>query len=88
MPPDSRRVACLIGLIGLGYVENIMISHDFVNYWLGRQGNAEIVKLVMPNYYATHIFKDILPLLKKAAVSDSQINTMLVENPRRFLAGD
>ncbi|MBN2284758.1 MAG: phosphotriesterase-related protein [Deltaproteobacteria bacterium] len=87
-PPDSRRIACLIGLLGLGYADKIMISHDFVNYWLGRQGVSDIIGLVMPNYHITHIFKDIIPALKKAAVSDDQINTMLIDNPRRLLAGD
>ena len=88
MPPDSRRIAGLIGLIGLGFIDKIMISHDFVNYWHGRQGNEEILKLFMPNYYPTHIFKDIIPELKKAAISDSRIKTMLVDNPRRFLTGE
>jgi len=87
-PPDSRRLACLIGLLGLGYADRIMISHDFVNYWLGRQDVSDIIGLVMPNYHITHIFKDILPALKKAAVGDDRIMTLLIGNPRRFLAGD
>ncbi len=86
-PPDSRRVACLIGLLGLGWADKIMISHDYVNYWLGRQGISEIVSLVMPNYHVTHVFQDIIPALKKAAVSSGQIETMLIANPRRFFEG-
>ncbi len=65
-----------------------MIYHDFVNYWLGRQGVSEIVNLVMPNYNITHIFNDNLPMLEKAVISDDQINPMLIEKTRRFLAGD
>ncbi|HPQ44466.1 MAG TPA: hypothetical protein PKZ42_09590 [Syntrophales bacterium] len=88
MPTDSRRVACLIGLIGLGFIDRIMLSQDFVNYWLGRQGVSEIVNLVMPNYTATHIFDDIIPMLEKGGINDNHISAMLIKNPRRFLAGE
>ncbi|MFA6345490.1 MAG: hypothetical protein WCX34_05570 [Syntrophales bacterium] len=86
-PPDSRREACLIGLIGLGYAGQIMISQDWVNHWLGRPGVGEIVSLVMPNWKPTHLFDDVLPVLEKAGVTAGQIETMLVDNPRRFLSG-
>ena len=82
-PLDSRRTACLIGMIGLGYIDRIMISHDYVNYWLGRPG---MEKMSTKNY-PTHIFEDILPALKQGGITDAQIHTMMVDNPRRLLAG-
>jgi len=86
-PKDQRRLACLIGLLGSGFTGQIMLSHDFVNFWLGRPGVADIVSLVLPNWKPTHLFENIIPLLKKAGVTDGQINTMLVENPRKFFEG-
>lgn len=80
-PKDSRRVACLIGLIGLGYIDQIMISHDYVNYWLGRPGMSEL----STKNYPTHIFEDVIPILKKGGITDAQINTMMVHNPQCFL---
>ncbi len=87
-PTDERRIACLIGLLGIGYAGKIMISHDWVNVWLGRPGITEIATMVMPNWKPTHIFEDIIPALKKAGVTDDQITTMMVANPRKFLAGE
>ncbi len=86
-PPDSRREACLIGLIGLGYVSQIMLSHDWVNFWLARPGVPEIVSMVMPNYNPIHIFEDVLPVLKKAGITEEQIATMMIENTSRFFQG-
>ena len=84
-PFDTRREACLIGLIGIGYANQIMLSHDVVNYWLGRPLvlPAPAMKL-MAKWHPTHIFDDIIPVLQKAGVTNEQINTLLVENPRKF----
>ena len=35
-PMDELRVACLAGLIAMGYGNRITLSHDTVNVWLGR----------------------------------------------------
>jgi phosphotriesterase-related protein len=83
-PTDKRRIACLIGLVGLGYADRIMISHDYVNYWLGRPGMSELASDMQP----THLFEDVLPVLRKAGITDAQVATMMVENPRRFLTGE
>ena len=34
--PDTLRKACIIGLLGIGYANRIMLSHDYAPYWLGR----------------------------------------------------
>jgi predicted metal-dependent phosphotriesterase family hydrolase len=33
----------------------------------------------------TLLFEEILPALKKAGATDAQIETMMVENPKRWL---
>jgi phosphotriesterase-related protein len=87
-PPDSLRQACLMKLIDLGYADQILISHDYVNYWLGRQGVAEILEETCKNWRPTHIFQNILPALKSSGLTDDQIHTMMVDNPRRLLTGN
>lgn len=76
---DTVRKACIIGLIGIGFVHKILLSHDSIRWWLGQQ-------FLTPT--PMHIFQNIIPALKKAGITDEQINTILVENPRRFLAGE
>jgi phosphotriesterase-related protein len=88
-PFDNRRVACLIGLIGIGYADKIMMSQDMVNFWLGRPlVLPDAAKKILANWSSTHIFKDIIPMLKKGGVTDEQINTMTVENPKRLFGGE
>ena len=36
----------------------------------------------------THRFKHILPALEERGVSRADIDTIMIENPRRYVAGD
>jgi len=84
-PSDVVREAVLIGLIGIGYADQLILSHDTVNFWLGRE-------LVMPqpmqemlkNWHPTHIFDDVVPVLKEAGITDEQLDVLFVKNPQRL----
>jgi phosphotriesterase-related protein len=47
----------------------------------------DFIQALIANWSYTHIFKDIIPQLKKSGVTDGQIGMMLVENPRRIFGG-
>ncbi|HKF28601.1 MAG TPA: hypothetical protein VKB29_05205 [Candidatus Binataceae bacterium] len=83
--PDKLRLAALIGLLGVGYEKQIVLSHDSVWCWLGRGLDLppETAKLV-ENWKPTHVFQNIVPALKRAGVSEEKIRAMLVDNPRRY----
>jgi len=83
--PDKLRLAALIGLAGVGYQEQIVLSHDSVACWLGRglEITPEIARLV-ENWNPTHVFKNIIPAMRGAGVAEEKINSMLVANPRKF----
>jgi len=88
MFPDTLRKACIIGLVGIGYADRIMLSHDYSPYWLGRSSEMpEIAKALMANWSYSHVFKDIVPALREAGVSDQKIDSMMVDNPRRLFGG-
>ena len=71
-----------------GYVKQIMLSHDTVNVWLGRQTVLpEKFQPAFANWRIDHISKDFLPALKAQGVTDEQIKTMMVENPRNLFLG-
>jgi len=88
--PDSVRTATLLELLGLGYADKIMLSHDFAASGFGRAlpRPDENERKLLANRSMTNIFKNIIPALKKANVTDSQIETMLIDNPRRLLSGE
>ncbi|MEB1806796.1 MAG: phosphotriesterase-related protein [Bacillaceae bacterium] len=88
-PMDSDRIGVLLGLIGAGYAEQLMMSHDKVNVWLGKSPEfpADLGSLVT-NWHMTHIFENIIPVLKERGVSEDQINTILVQNPKQIFGGN
>jgi phosphotriesterase-related protein len=87
-PMDAERYGVLIGLIGTGHGNRIMISHDYVATWLGRPLNIPEAALpLIGNWHPTHLFKNVIPALKKGGVTDDQIHTILEDNPRRLFGG-
>lgn len=83
--PDSDNIACIVELIRQGYVRKLLLSHDFTINMLGRQVAELLAHL--PDWYPTHVFKNILPALKTKGVSDDEIAEMTVGNPRRLFEG-
>ncbi|MCL6611693.1 MAG: phosphotriesterase-related protein [Peptococcaceae bacterium] len=83
-PYDSRRIANLLGLIGVGYADKILISQDTVNFWWGR---PVALGSVTDTWHPTHLVDNIVPILKKAGVSDSVLNQIFIDNPIRFFSG-
>jgi len=82
--PDRARLAALVGLLGVGFERQIVLSHDTVWCWRGR---APVVPAsVLADWQPTHLFRKIIPRLRDAGVSQEKIETMLVENPRRYFA--
>ena len=83
--PDKLRLAALVGLLGVGYEKQIVLSHDSVWCWLGRGLDLppETAKLI-ENWKPTHVFQNIVPALKRAGVGEEKVRAMLVDNPRRY----
>lgn len=87
--PDKVRISMLVGLLGIGYTERIMMSHDFMCCVSGRGGKLpEEIGQKTAHWSLTHIFQNIIPALKKAGITDDQIRTMTVYNPRRLFSGE
>lgn len=80
--PFEERVATVVELARRGYAERMVLSHDASCYidWFPEQGKAAAV----PNWNYTHISDDVIPALRERGVTDEQLTTMLVENPRRY----
>ena len=82
---NAKNVA---GLCKLGFADKIMLSHDTVNVWLGRQTVLpEKFANAFDNWRIDHISKSFLPALRFLGVTDEQIKTMMVDNPRKLFLG-
>ena len=76
MPSDMQIINDIIQLIAEGYLNQILVSTDrcykhlLVAYGGGGYG---------------YIPREIVPMMRKKGMSDEQIHTLLVENPKRVL---
>ena len=78
--PTSKRVEVLARLCAEGYAGKMVLSHD-ANCWSDML-SEENKRRTRPQWHYNHISDDILPALRKAGVSEEQIDQMLVRNPR------
>ena len=85
LQPDRLRQAALIGLLGIGFHDQIVLSHDTVWCWRGRP--LPIPEEAFPAWKPTHVFRNIIPGLRDAGVSAEKIDAMLIHNPRRYFEG-
>jgi len=83
--PTDKRVEVLARLCAEGYAPKMVLSHD-ANCWTDMLSEDD-QRRTRPRWHYNHISDDILPLLRKAGVSEAQIGQMLVENPRAIFEG-
>lgn len=84
--PNKLRIASLIGLLGIGYEKQLLVSHDSVTCWRGRPLPSHLLPVVS-DWEPTYLFRVVLPKLRDAGFGEKTIETLLVDNPRRFFAG-
>jgi phosphotriesterase-related protein len=90
--PNERRNATLIELLNRGYAERMFISQDFdIPIATGRDWYPpEMVEQLeaagaVDGWSMTLLFERIIPELKELGMTDAQLDTMMVENPKRWL---
>jgi phosphotriesterase-related protein len=80
--PFDDRVDTVVALCAQGYAGKMVLSHDascFIDWF-----EPELMRAVAPNWHFTHISDEVLPALKERGVTEDQIDTMFVQNPRRI----
>jgi phosphotriesterase-related protein len=73
---DERLVQNIAGMIKAGYARQLLVSHDICT-------KPQLKKNGGGGY--TYVANVVLPGLKRTGVSDEDILTIMVENPRRVL---
>lgn len=81
--PTEKRVETVAQLCESGWTEAMVLSHDAGCHmdWF----DDDFLRQAQPNWHFLHISNEVLPALRARGVSDAQIHTMLVDNPRRIL---
>ncbi|MGV0643816.1 phosphotriesterase family protein [Mycolicibacterium sp. XJ879] len=80
--PFEERVNTVAQMCARGHADKMVLSHDascFID-WLPEQ----VVPAVLPNWHYLHIHHDVIPALKQRGVTEEQLTTMLVDNPRKI----
>jgi phosphotriesterase-related protein len=81
--PFEDRVDTVARMCERGHAEKMVLSHDACCYWDALPEEMRTVGL--PNWHYLHIHNDVIPALKERGVTDDQLTTMLVDNPRKIL---
>lgn len=80
--PFEDRVNTVASMCERGHAGKMVLSHDAAcyNHWLPERP----LPTILPRWHYLHIHNDVIPALKQKGVTDEQIHTMLVENPRKI----
>jgi phosphotriesterase-related protein len=76
MPNDAVRLRAIRGLIDRGHLAQVLISHDICY-------RSRLVRFGGHGY--GHIFENVVPMMRRRGFSESEIQAILVDNPRRLL---
>ena len=78
----EKRVATVAELCRRGYENQLVLSHDASCYldWIA----GEFPLGALPHWHYLHISQDVIPALVESGVTERQIDTMLVDVPKRF----
>jgi phosphotriesterase-related protein len=76
MPNDAIRLKHIRTLIAHGHLERVVISHDIC--YLSRLAR-------FGGHGYGHIFRNVVPMMRRRGFSQDEIDAILVRNPRRLL---
>jgi phosphotriesterase-related protein len=80
--PFEDRVNTVAKMCELGYAGKMVLSQD-ASCFMDALPEAAL-PVMLPNWHYLHIHNDVIPALKQRGVTDEQIRTMLVDNPRKI----
>jgi phosphotriesterase-related protein len=81
--PDERRIETVCAVLAEGYVDQLQFSHDGATFHDFMVGDPMFAGEEADYLHLSNV---ILPQLRKRGVSDADIDRIMVDNPRRWLA--
>jgi phosphotriesterase-related protein len=80
--PFEDRVNTVAQMVERGHADKMVLSHDAACYFDALP--EETLPVVLPNWHYLHIHNDVIPALKERGVTQDQLDTMLITNPRKI----
>jgi phosphotriesterase-related protein len=86
--PTEPRNATVLALLKRGYADRMFLSQDYCSTidWFPREVQHYLKANEVPNWSMTFLFEGVIPELKERGMTDDQLQQMMVENPKRWLA--
>jgi phosphotriesterase-related protein len=83
--PLEDRIRTVIDLLELGYGDRIHLSHDGACFLDFTAGDPEVAEMALEGDYLC-VSNIVIPALRKAGVTDAQIDEMMITNAARLFA--
>lgn len=87
--PDEVRAENIAQLVSEGFVRQLMLSQNHMAcFHFGEDDVPTGWRNPSPKRRFTYIIEEFLPLLQGAGVTEADLHTIMIENPRRYFVGE
>jgi phosphotriesterase-related protein len=86
--PTDKRQETVLALLEKGHADRMFLSQDWCSTldYFTPELEEQLKPVAAPNWSMTFLFEQIIPELKERGMTDEQLNQMMVENPKGWLA--
>ena len=86
--PTEQRQATVLALLEKGHADRMFLSQDWCSTldYFTAEVEEQLKPAAAPNWSMTFLFEQVIPELKERGMTDEQLDQMMVENPKRWLA--
>ena len=86
--PTEQRQKTVLALLEKGHADRMFLSQDWCSTldWVTAEQEEQIKPQAAPKLSMTFLFEEVIPELKERGMTDEQLDQMMVENPKRWLA--
>ena len=86
--PTEQRQKTVLALLEKGHADRMLLSQDWCSTldWFTPEMEEELKPTAAPNWSMTFLFEQVIPELKERGMTNDQLNQMMVENPKGWLA--
>jgi phosphotriesterase-related protein len=88
--PDEKRIPTVLTLLERGYADRMFLAADSnatIDWYPFELAQQLLAAGMAVDWTIRKVPEHVIPALREGGMSDDQLETMMVENPRRWLAG-